>query len=197
MALPSGASALTSVSVNPPNLEVTGTDTADAMTVRFKPDAHGNPVVQIYDPQGVEDPVPDGCTRKDPFTVICPGGAFAGINLSGGLGDDNVIWDFGFFFPFSAGHANFLSSTYNLSGDLGPGNDTESTIGPLGSTDIGGPGNDTLVGGDGPDNLNGGPGNDKLKGNGGPDLLNCGGGTDKGIGGGGNDKAKGCEKGKA
>jgi Ca2+-binding RTX toxin-like protein len=198
LALPSGAGAtVTSTSVSNGDLDVMGSDGADQITIRFKPDAKGAPIVQMYDPQGIPDPLPAGCTRKDEFTVICPASAYLGVDVHTGNGDDIVVWDFGFFLPFSAPRATFLGTSYGIFGDVGAGNDSQSMIGTLPTTQIGGPGNDTLTGGSGPDSLGGGPGNDKLKGNAGPDLLNCGGGTDKGVGGPGNDKSKGCEKGKA
>lgn len=199
LGVPSAASALvTGMSITgTEHLDVEGSPAADHIEVRFKPDSKGNPIVQVYDPQGIPDPLPQGCSRKDANTVICPADLFLGVDVHAGPGDDEVIWDFGLFFPFSAPRANFLGTSYGITSDTGDGNDTSSMIGSLPSVQIGGPGNDTLTGGDGPDALSGGPGDDKLKGNAGPDTLNCGGGTDKGVGGPGKDKSKGCEKGKA
>ena len=197
LALPSTGAALTTASIDGGMLHVLGSPGPDHTEIRFKPDSKGNPIVQIYDPAGIPDPLPLGCTRKDANTVICPADLVVGVDYHGGMSDDSVIFDFGLFFPFTARSVNTLGTSITLSMDGEQGNDSESMIGPLPSTEIGGPGNDTLVGGSGPDTLIGGPGNDTLKGNDGPDVLNCGGGTDKGVGGSGKDKSKGCEKGKA
>jgi hypothetical protein len=216
LALPSGASALvTGLSTNAGNLDVMGSDGPDQLTIRFKPDSKGNPTVQIFDPQGVPDPLPAGCTRKDQFNVVCPAGLFLGVDVHAGNGDDNVIYDFGLFAPFEAPRANALSAGYGITMDGGEGNDIEAMTGSLPSIQIGGAGNDTQTGGAGADNLmggpgndhqsgqagndvlGGGPGNDKEKGGAGNDTLACGGGTDEGVGGAGKDKAKGCEQGKA
>jgi hypothetical protein len=219
LALPSGAGALVSgTSLSGGQLSVMGSPGPDQTEIRIKPDKNGQLIVQIYDPEGIPDPLPLGCTRKDPNTVVCPYSQVTGVDYHGGTSDDSIIFDFPVFGPPLA----FLSATSSAGGltttmDGGDGNDTETYIGPGGgtNTEIGGPGNDTQTGGGGTDVLIGGPGsdhqsgqagtdgltggagNDKLKGGSGADKLNCGGGDDTGIGGKGKDKAKGCEEGKA
>ncbi len=71
--------------------------------------------------------------------------------------------------------------------------DDSITIRPgvIGSTLLGGPGNDTLVGGSGNDSLVGGAGNDLLKGMAGNDTLWGGFGNDTLFGGGGNNLLEG------
>jgi Ca2+-binding RTX toxin-like protein len=219
LALPSGASA-TTFTIGNGGLFADGTPTADHAQIVYKPDANGNPVVQLYDPNGIADPIPEGCHRKSATTVQCDL-AISDFKFDGEGGDDEIIWDFGLFFPFSARAASPFAiksaappvPTVTMDGGLG--NDTEGVTGAVPTTMIGGPGSDTQMGGGGADqmiggtgndhqagnagndSLVGGPGDDKLKGGSGNDALNCGGGDDVGIGGAGNDKAKGCEQGKA
>jgi hemolysin type calcium-binding protein len=215
LGLPSGADAgVTWLESYNGHLSVTGSMQPNQTEIRIKPDKNGNLVVQIYDPQGIPDPLPLNCTRKDPNTVVCPYAEVTGVDYHGGTSEDSVIFDFGLL-PFSASSVTTFATGFTATVDGGGGNDTETAIGPLGVTEIGGPGNDTQTGGAGNDvqiggpgkdhqsgnagndALTGGGGNDKLKGGSGADKLNCGGGTDTGIGGTGKDKAKACESGKA
>jgi hypothetical protein len=215
LALPTGAGAeVTWLESYNGNLNVTGSMQPNQTEIRIKPDKNGNLVVQIYDPQGIPDPLPANCTRKDPNTVICPYAEVTGVDYHGGTSEDSVIFDFGLL-PFSATSVTTFATGFTATVDGGAGNDSETAIGPLGVTEIGGPGNDTQTGGAGNDiqiggpgndhqsgqagndSMAGGAGNDKLKGGSGRDKLNCGGGTDTGIGGSGKDKSKGCESGKA
>jgi hemolysin type calcium-binding protein len=208
------AATVSSTSIVNGNLSVVGSDAADELTVRFKEDGKGNFVVQVFDPAGVPDPLPPGCTRKDPNTVVCPANLFIGIDLHSGLGDDSIVLDFPVL-PFASVPAGTFATGFATTVDAGEGNDSESDIGPGGSTLIGGPGNDTQMGGGGDDTQIGGPGNDHLsgqagndsliggagndkeKGGSGNDTLSCGGGGDTGVGGAGKDKTKGCEHGKS
>jgi Ca2+-binding RTX toxin-like protein len=214
LALPSGAAAyVTTVSFTGGTLGVAGSPGPDHATITYKPDANGQLVVQVYDPNGVADPLPEGCTRKDPNRVVCPAASVA-VEVDSGDGDDEIIFDF-LFAPFSARSVTTLASGFSATMNGGLGNDVETYQGPAGGVLIGGPGNDTQTGGagvdamiggpgndsqsgqGGNDGLSGGSGNDKLKGGPGADKLLCGGGDDTGVGGGGKDTAKGCEQGKA
>src|SRR5256885_788043 len=91
LALPSGASALTGLSVSGSTLQAQGSGGPDQVTIRFKLDGKGNPTVQIFDAQGIPDPLPAGCSRKDDFTVICPADAYLGVDVHTGNGDDQII----------------------------------------------------------------------------------------------------------
>jgi Ca2+-binding RTX toxin-like protein len=221
LALPGSASAATSFTVTGDSVFANGGPTGDHVVIQYKPDANGNPVMQVFDPNGIADPLPPGCHRKSETTVQCDL-TLGSFTYDGGTGDDQIFWDFGLFFPFSARTASpfaVKSATPPLptvTTDAGDGNDTIGMTGAVPTTMIGGPGKDTEMGGGGPDQMiggagddhlagnagddtiGGGPGNDKEKGGAGNDTLNCGGGKgDVVIGGPGKDKAKGCESGKA
>jgi hemolysin type calcium-binding protein len=213
VALPSGAGALTTASIVGDRLMLVGSPQPDQTEIRLKFDKNGKPIVQVYDPQGIPDPLPAGCSRKDQNTVVCPPEVLFGVDYHGGTGDDTLIIDFPIFAPFPSPLA--AGSGFTLTADGEGGNDNQTDLGPVPSLLIGGPGNDSQTGGSGADSLIGGGGNDhqsgqagddtlaggsgddKLKGGSGKDKLVCGGGDDTGIGGSGKDKAKGCEQGKA
>jgi hypothetical protein len=209
LAVPTGASAVTTIFETPTGYEVYGSPQLDQTEIRLKYDKNGEPVVQVYDPKGIPDPLPLNCSRKDENTVICPPQTFPGLDYHGGGGDDILIFDFATPFGLIGFPLNF-----RFMADGEDGNDSLTDLGPNPATLMGGAGNDSETGGSGPDNLlggpgndqqsgqagndtlAGGPGNDKEKGGSGNDRLNCGAGTDLGVGGSGKDKAKGCEQGK-
>ena len=200
LALPTGASAMVlSVHLDGAgNAVVGGSPEGDHTTFAYKFNGKGEPVVQIYDPRGVNE-LPDGCFRKDANTIQCPAHLLAYVVFGTGLGPDEVIYDYPTLFappPLSAAPAPLDTLPRTLT-NAGPGNDSVTGFGVSQDTEVGGPGNDKLAGGGGNDVLKGQAGDDKLKGAAGNDTLLCGSGEDKGTGAGGKDTAKGCEKGEA
>jgi Ca2+-binding RTX toxin-like protein len=179
-------------------------DQANQITVRRKSSPNAGSFYEIYDPDGVDDPVPPGCSREDVTTIRCPTSGIQSLILVGGELDDTLIFDLNLpstVIVFTAAYGNggddIIYGTPGVDGQFGGSGNDEQYGGAGNDKQVGGPGNDTQLGQAGNDKQLGGPGNDTQKGGSGKDTQNCGGGNnDKGVGGGGNDKSKGCEKGK-
>ena len=160
------------------------TDTAEMFVVRSQgPTDANNPgagetvevefdslFVQKF--ERVEEIVADG--RNDGDSIIVSGDTSIYVELSGGAGNDTLVYE-------GRGMADL---------DGGAGNDT--LVGGDGKDDLnGGGGHDRLIGNAGDDDLTGLAGNDTLDGGAGDDKIYGGGDNDRLMGGAGDDKLHG------
>ncbi len=160
LALPAGAQAAATMSVNGSTLTFTASDALDHQTYPY---LASNGHLRIEDLDGIS-PGASGCTSVSPGTVDCGApSTFTRVVLSFGLGSDTVAVADGLHLPATI--------------DGGAGDD-EIDGGDQPDVLDGGDGADTVYGNGGADVVRGGPGDDEISAGTGIDVLDGGGGND-------------------